>query len=69
MIPLIRRCDSNGVTRYWCVTRYTVGADGSLDAHARFDITDQILPLVDQAARDAIRKAAAAVRVQTEAGA
>jgi hypothetical protein len=62
MKPLIRRSNLTDPPRYYCLTRYTIADNGNITAHAKFDVTDQIAPLIEQAAEDAIRKAAEAIR-------
>lgn len=67
--PLIRRSNLTDPPTYWALTKYTVRKLGKVevtDASEKWDVTDQVAPLIEQAAEDAIRRAAEAIQRVTE---
>lgn len=57
--------------RYWCLTKYTTGKLGAVsmtDVTEKWDVTDQVETLINEAAEDAIRRAAEAVRAAEARG-
>lgn len=68
MKPLVKRSDLTDPPRYYVLTRYTIADNGNVTAHAKFDVTDQVTALVNEAVKDVIRDAAKAVQAAEARG-